>query len=434
MAVVKLKSEKRIKQVVTSGGGAENANTYESGDLVYSTSDDTLKQSNATNWLDVPVHPITKLYITNNGDTHYVFNGPGFDATANSNTGDRNPTIYLVRGQKYQFENLLGSHPFRISSSDGGGAYSDGITNNDVSNGALEWNVMHDVPNTMYYNCTSHAAMKGQIKIVDAAGGSATDLAIANQSATTLRITSSTGNNADVPLADTSNAGLMSKAQFDKLAGIATSASATLVGLSDTPANFTGHANKFVKVNDAGSGNGDAIEFVNVNVPGNLADLSNVDAFAGGNADQGKLAVVKESADAIDFIPLHAFHEITVAHNAGSNTAITTELNSSLGGTIIIKNTGNNSSGTASAKCVQVNVASLTAHKKSKPRFEIMTGLANVGFRFKADTTVIDAFGGGQAQIAAGVGDTDGLSVSDSQKLVLMCVDGTNWKYMVQSI
>ena len=149
---IKLKSEKRIKQVVTSGGGSENANTYEAGDLVYSTSDDTIKQSDATNWKDVPIHPITKFYITNNSDTHYVFNGPGFDATANSNTGDRNPTIYLVRGQKYQFENLMGQHGFRISSSDGGAAYTDGITNNNVTTGVLEWNVMHDVPNTMYYN------------------------------------------------------------------------------------------------------------------------------------------------------------------------------------------------------------------------------------------------------------------------------------------
>ena len=204
MAAIKLKSEKRIKQVVTSGGGAENANTYESDDIVYSQSDDSLKKSDGTNWKDLPVVPITKYYLTANETTHYVLNGPGFDASANGGTGDRNPTIYLVRGQKYQFENLMGAHPFRISATQGGGAYTDGITNNDVSNGVLEFNVQHDAPKDLYYYCTLHAgAMKGDIKIVDASAGGVSDF----------------------------------------------------VGLNDTPNSFAaGDANKFVKVNNAADG------------------------------------------------------------------------------------------------------------------------------------------------------------------------------------
>ncbi len=265
MAVVNLKSEKRLKKVPTSGGGAENANTYVAGDYVYCSAENKFKQSNGSAWSDLTV-------------------------------------------------------PATVS---------------DI----------------------------GTIGNVDAIGSDA-------------------------------------------------------------------NRGKFLKVKTGA----DEIEYVAATIPTSFGTLSDVDAFAGGNADQGKMAVVKEGADQIDFIPLHAFHEITVAVSAGSNTAITTELNSSLGGTIIIKNTGNASDGETNGKCVQVNVASLTAHRKSKPRFEIMSGLAGVGFIFKADTTAIDAFGGGQAQIAAGVGDSDGLSISDSQKLVLMCVDGTNWKYMVQSI
>ena len=61
-----------------------------------------------------------------------------------------------------------------------------------------------------------------------------------------------------------------------------------------------------------------------------------------------------------------------------------------------------------------------------------MTATASKGFRFKADTTVIDSFGG-QAQIAAGTGNSDGVSVSDAQKLVLLYT-GSAWKYMIQSI
>ena len=396
MAIVNLKSEKRIKQVVTSGGGAENANTYESGDLVYSTSDDTLKQSDATNWKDVPVHPITKLYITANGSTHYVFNGPGFDATANSNTGDRNPTIYLVRGQKYQFENLLGAHPFRISSSDGGGAYTDGITNNDVSNGALEWNVMHDVPNTMYYYCTSHAAMKGEIKIVDASGGSSvTNLGLSNQGASTLTLTSSTGSDIAIPMAGASNnAGLMTDADKDKLDLYPAFTSFNFTSVADTPSAYAGSnadANKFVKVN----GDGDGIIFQNV-----------------------------------DISPGLMFGTKTLA---GSNLAIHSDLNGGDGGTLVVTpQTGQNAGGTATGEGIMVNTGDLTQESK-KSRYEILSATSGKGFRFKADTTAIDAFGGGQAQIAAGTGNSDGVSVSDAQKLILLYT-GSAWKYMIQSI
>ena len=142
MAVVKLKSEKRLKQVDT---GSENANTYEAGDIVYSTALDTIKKSDGTNWQDVGIVPVVKYKLTASGTDHYVWNGPGFE-------NDNDPTVYLVRGAKYQFENVMNAHPFRISSSDGGAAYTDGITNNNVQNGILEWEVMQDAPATMYYN------------------------------------------------------------------------------------------------------------------------------------------------------------------------------------------------------------------------------------------------------------------------------------------
>mgnify|MGYP003310712778 CR=1 FL=1 len=392
---IKLKSEKRIKQVVTSGGGSENANTYEAGDLVYSTSDDTLKQSDATNWKDVPIHPITKLYITANGESHYVFNGPGFDATANSNTGDRNPTIYLVRGQKYQFENLIGNHGFRISSSDGGGAYTDGITNNDVTNGILEWNVMHDVPNTMYYYCLAgHSGMKGEFKIVDAGGGGgATNLSIGTHDATTLEIVSSTGNNVTIPQAGGSNkSGLMSDGDFDKLAAYPVFGSFNFTSVADTPAAYAGSnadANKFVKVN----GSGDGIIFQNV-----------------------------------DISPGLMFHAVTIS---GSNVNIESNLNAGDGGTVTVADTSQNAGGTASGKGVTVDTANLTKEAK-KARYEIMSASPGNGFRFKAENTAIVSFGG-QTTIAANVGDNNGLSVGDSQKVVLL-YNGSNWVYMVQSI
>ena len=61
--------------------------------------------------------------VTANGSSAYRFTGPGNDGT------EDNPTLYLVRGQRYRFiNNSGGSHPFQIRFNDGGTAYTDGVT------------------------------------------------------------------------------------------------------------------------------------------------------------------------------------------------------------------------------------------------------------------------------------------------------------------
>ena len=93
------------------------------------------------------------------GSTHYQFTGPGgLTATAD-------PVIYLARGQSYEFVNNMGAHPFEIRSSNGGSAFSTGVTNNAVSNGTLRFDVPFDAPNSLYYQCTSHAGMGGTVVI-----------------------------------------------------------------------------------------------------------------------------------------------------------------------------------------------------------------------------------------------------------------------------
>ena len=101
--------------------------------------------------------------LTANGTSDYIFAGPGFAGT------ETDPTIYVVRGQTYKFKNEMGAHPFQIQSTQGtsGTAYNDGITNNAVSNGTLTWLVRMDAPSTLYYQCTSHAAMNGTIYVLD---------------------------------------------------------------------------------------------------------------------------------------------------------------------------------------------------------------------------------------------------------------------------
>ena len=97
------------------------------------------------------------------GFDHYTFTGPGLGhSTAND------PTLYLKRGFTYMFENKMGAHPFRIQSTTNGATgtqWNVGVTNNDVSNGVLIFEVPFATPDTLYYQCTSHANMGGVINI-----------------------------------------------------------------------------------------------------------------------------------------------------------------------------------------------------------------------------------------------------------------------------
>ena len=98
------------------------------------------------------------------GTNHYTFTGPGL---GHSTLND--PTLYLMRGQTYMFENKMGAHPFRIQSTSNGSSgtqWNVGVTNNDVSNGVLIFEVPFVCPNTLYYQCTSHGNMGGVLNIV----------------------------------------------------------------------------------------------------------------------------------------------------------------------------------------------------------------------------------------------------------------------------
>ena len=94
---------------------------------------------------------------------HYTFTGPGFGSATND------PTLYLIRGQTYKFTNNMGAHPFRIQTTANGAAgtaYSNGITNNNVSNGTLIFDVPMEAPDVLYYQCTAHSGMGNTINIV----------------------------------------------------------------------------------------------------------------------------------------------------------------------------------------------------------------------------------------------------------------------------
>jgi hypothetical protein len=95
-----------------------------------------------------------------NGTSDYTFTGIGFTQTTND------PVLYLARGRVYEFvNNSGGSHPFQIRVSDGGAAYSNGVTNNSAASGVIRFEVPFNAPNTLYYQCTSHSGMGNTISV-----------------------------------------------------------------------------------------------------------------------------------------------------------------------------------------------------------------------------------------------------------------------------
>lgn len=108
---------------------------------------------------DVSTAAAGKWVLSSNGSSDYRFTGPGLDGTEND------PVLYLARGRVYEFENTMNAHPFEIRQSEGGSAYSDGVTNNAVSNGTLRFEIPMDAPNTLYYQCTAHAGMGNTISV-----------------------------------------------------------------------------------------------------------------------------------------------------------------------------------------------------------------------------------------------------------------------------
>ena len=108
--------------------------------------------------------------ISSNSSSAYLFTGPGYSGA------DDNPDIYLVRGQRYRFINTTGTgHPFRIQSDTSGTAYTDGVSGDQ--DGTQDFNVQYNAPVRLYYQCTSHPGMNGNIYVV---GGAITRVLVAD--------------------------------------------------------------------------------------------------------------------------------------------------------------------------------------------------------------------------------------------------------------
>ena len=100
----------------------------------------------------------TTFTVTNSGSSHYVVNS------------ETNPTIYLIRGQTYNFVvNAIG-HAFWIKTAPSigiGDQYNDGVTNNGEDNGTVSFLVPLSAPDVLYYISQADASLTGQINVVN---------------------------------------------------------------------------------------------------------------------------------------------------------------------------------------------------------------------------------------------------------------------------
>ena len=119
--------------------------------------------STATKFVGDLSDAVTSRWVLGaSGSDHYTFAGPGVT------TGAQDPTIYLARGQTYEFDNQSGgSHPFAIRASDGGSnlTVAQGVINNAAASGVIRFEIPFSASNTLVYQCTSHSSMLGNIVV-----------------------------------------------------------------------------------------------------------------------------------------------------------------------------------------------------------------------------------------------------------------------------
>ena len=113
--------------------------------------------------------PSVSYTVTNNGAGAYTFSGAA--------KGD-NPNLGpFYRGGTYTINITATGHPFYFTTDNGTnfssgtyfGEYTDGVTGSRTDSGTITFTVPNDAPDTLYYQCGNHSAMRGAITIKDLA-------------------------------------------------------------------------------------------------------------------------------------------------------------------------------------------------------------------------------------------------------------------------
>ena len=135
-----------------------SSSTPTSGTLGSGGSTSTNGSGGAGGGTNVQCHAAGTFTVTNQDMSAYVIDGTP------------NPTLTLCRGSTYVFAINATGHPFYITTAQGTGtsnAYNTGVTGNGNEMGNVTFVVDSTAPNSLFYDCSIHAAMTGKIDIVD---------------------------------------------------------------------------------------------------------------------------------------------------------------------------------------------------------------------------------------------------------------------------
>ena len=169
MAIQKLKSEKRLKEVSDITAAPDLPGSYEAGDIVYDAGTKRLKRASGSAWEDLEVykarphtaaaHIFTVTVVTKTAAHRY--NGVG-SSNGYVIDGEESPYIHLAPGSTYRFDQAHNSntgHPLRFFTDAGKtNPYTSGVTVNGTpgSSGAYtQFVVPDDAPATLHYQCNT---------------------------------------------------------------------------------------------------------------------------------------------------------------------------------------------------------------------------------------------------------------------------------------
>ncbi|MFB6272670.1 MAG: twin-arginine translocation signal domain-containing protein [Salinibacter sp.] len=119
-------------------------------------------------------------------DPSYPWSDQNDFGTAYAMDGDVGSVLTLQRGKRYEFalqDSVAegpngGVHPFYIGTTaegQGGDEFSQGVENAKSTSGSVFFEVPDSAPNTLYYQCSNHVYMGGEIEVIDGQGGGNSD-------------------------------------------------------------------------------------------------------------------------------------------------------------------------------------------------------------------------------------------------------------------
>ena len=123
-----------------------------------------------------PVGPSATLNLLDFWSEGAEFYKVGQDSEYENSANNRNPNLYVCKGETYTFRRSTGGHPLNIFSQNGNIAAGIVSGSLPVQQGAdLVWKVPQDAFGTYTYICTAHASMTGTITVCCADGTPAPD-------------------------------------------------------------------------------------------------------------------------------------------------------------------------------------------------------------------------------------------------------------------